>query len=115
MIFCSVLDEGRAKALESIRTRGVQHSERLNDALEQRTALLERAVDRDAMRAAEETLARGNADLARQAQQELAVLVAGASLEFRQAFTRARQLLGESWPLGEALSLTEADEERLTA
>ena len=110
-----VLDEGRAKALESIRMRGVQHSERLNDALEQRAALLERANDRDAMRAAEETLARGNADLARQAEQELAVLVAGARLEFRQAFARARQLLGESWPLGEALSPTEADEECLTA
>ena len=106
-----VLDEGRANALESIRMRGVQHSERLNDALEQRAALLERANDRDAMRAAEEALARGNADLARQAQQELAVLVAGARLEFRQAFTRARQLLGESWPLGEALSPKEADEE----
>jgi hypothetical protein len=110
-----IIDEGKAKDIESIRVRGVQGLESLNDAFEQRMAPLERSGDRDAMLVAEQTLMRSNADLAQQVHRELATLVARAGSEFQERFAWARRLLGESWPLGEALSLAQADEERLIA
>jgi hypothetical protein len=109
-----VLDEDSATAIESIRTRGAQDMERLNDALEQRADLLDRTADRNSVRDAQETFASGRADLAQQADQELATVVAEARVEFRQAFARARRLLGDAWPLGEALSLAAAGEEHVT-
>src|SRR5262249_8492023 len=44
-----VVDEHSSAAVDAIRTRGVEHAARLNDAFEQHAVLLERSVDRDSL------------------------------------------------------------------
>src|SRR5262249_13333017 len=107
-----VLDEDSAQAIEAIRSRGSEQGQQLNEALEQRATLLERTADREPLRAAQETLASGRVDLARQAERELTTVVGDAATAFQQAFAQARRLLGDSWPLGEVLSPAAAGEER---
>ena len=97
-----------------IRARSTEQTQQLNEALEQRATLLERTADRDPAREAQETFAGGRADLAQQAERELRTVVADAEKAFQQVFAQARRLLGDSWPLGEALSLAAAGEERPT-
>ena len=109
-----VLDEDSAQAIEAIRARSTEQTQQLNEALEQRATLLERTADRDPAREAQETFAGGRADLAQQAERELRTVVADAEKAFQQVFAQARRLLGDSWPLGEALSLAAAGEERPT-
>src|SRR5262245_37274740 len=109
-----LLDEDSAEAIEALRTRGTEQTQQMNEALEQRAILLERTLDHDPMREAQETFAGGRADLAQQADRELRTVVADAATPFQQVFAQARRLLGDNWPLGEALSLPAAGEERAT-
>jgi tetratricopeptide (TPR) repeat protein len=109
-----VLDEDSAQAIEAIRTRGTEQTQQLNEALEQRATLLERTADHDPIREAQETFAGSRADLVQQADRELTTVVADAEKAFQQVFAQARRLLGDSWPLGEALLPAAAGEDHAT-
>jgi hypothetical protein len=98
-----VLDENQAEAIDGIQARATERVAMLTGQFEQHAALHEQTVDPDATLAAEETLARENENVARQAEQELQTLVAAASPPFQQAFARARRVLGRGWPLGVAI------------
>jgi hypothetical protein len=97
-----VLDEPAMQALDDVRARAGERTDRLVDAFEQQAARHERRADADATRSAEMALAGERHRVAREAEQELQTLIAAADPRFQQAFARARRVLGTWWPLGAA-------------
>lgn len=96
-----VLDAERVVCMQQVRARLDERLEQAGDDLEQRaqtalpseTAELERRHEEQLERA----YARGDA--------ELAQLVAAAAQPFSEGFQRGRELLGEGWPLDNAIAL----------
>lgn len=103
-----VIEPERVKRMEEIKHRKDMQEDKVRQAAEQRAAELERKGNAQQLHMVEHDLAAATEDAWRIAAQELKAVTDGAGGLFRQIFAKARNLLGEQWPLESPIAMPRA-------
>ena len=107
-----VVEPKRVKRMEALKQRQEAQIGAARASAEQRIAVLEHNGDAQRLRVIEDRLAHETAQARQEAAQSLNKLVGAGNEQFRALFARARDLLGEQWPLLDPMAMPQAAQER---